>query len=107
MPFMANATAMLKNLIENGIFFHAEAGVPVDGASGTGAGVMGLGSLIYDTTGRQWYQNVGTKAVPNWDAALVAPVALREAAGDGRGRVAGLGEKPTQLPADKPGFDRR
>ena len=42
------------------------AGVPVDGTSGTGAGVLGKGSLALDTTNGKIYVNGGTLASPTW-----------------------------------------
>lgn len=47
--------------------FLVGSGVPLDGASGTGAGVAGPSSLYFDFTNHIIYVNVGTKAVPAWD----------------------------------------
>jgi len=42
------------------------AGVPVDGASGTGAGYAGPGSQITDYTNAFLYINTNTAASPTW-----------------------------------------
>lgn len=39
---------------------------PVDGVSGTLAGVAGPGSLLIDVTGMNLYINGGTKTSPAW-----------------------------------------
>lgn len=44
----------------------SNAGVPTDGASGTGAGVAQPGSLCIDTTNFDIYMNTGTQASPTW-----------------------------------------
>ncbi|MFZ5650143.1 MAG: hypothetical protein ACOY4I_04725 [Bacillota bacterium] len=40
--------------------------VPTDGASGTGAGVAGPGSLCINRTAGNIYINANTKASPTW-----------------------------------------
>lgn len=42
------------------------AGVPVNGTSGTFAGAANLGDLLADTTNDRLYQNTGTLASPTW-----------------------------------------
>jgi hypothetical protein len=42
------------------------AGAPVDGTSGTGAGVIIKGGLVADTTNANLYINAGTQASPVW-----------------------------------------
>lgn len=42
------------------------AGAPVDGTSGSGAGVAGPGSRYTDTTNKNLYINANTKASPTW-----------------------------------------
>jgi hypothetical protein len=43
-----------------------KAGAPVDGTSGSFAGVAEKGALLLDTTNGTLYQNTGTKASPVW-----------------------------------------
>jgi ABC-type lipoprotein export system ATPase subunit len=43
-----------------------KAGVPVDGASGTGKGTILKGGLCIDTTNGNLYVNGGTTASPTW-----------------------------------------
>ena len=42
------------------------AGVPVDGTSGTQAGVAEKGAIVIDTTNGKLYVNGNTKASPTW-----------------------------------------
>lgn len=42
------------------------AGAPTDGASGTGAGYAGPGSLYINITAGKLYTNTGTAASPTW-----------------------------------------
>ena len=42
------------------------AGVPVNGTTGTFAGFAGIGALLVDTVGGGLYQNSGTQASPTW-----------------------------------------
>lgn len=44
------------------------AGAPVNGTSGTGAGVAGPGSLLIDTTNAVLYLNTNTLASPTWSS---------------------------------------
>lgn len=53
-------------VLPGGIRVFTNAGVPSDGASGTGAGKAAKGSLCIDSTGGAWYRNSGTKASPTW-----------------------------------------
>lgn len=48
------------------IWLISAAGDPTDGASGTGAGWAGVGSLYVNTTAGTLFQNTGTKASPTW-----------------------------------------
>ena len=50
----------------NDVVFLKVAGVPVDGVSGTGAGVAGPGSVVSDYTNANLYVNANTKASPTW-----------------------------------------
>jgi hypothetical protein len=45
---------------------YTKAGAPVDGTSGTLAGVAEPGSLLVDTTNKLLYQNTNTKVSPTW-----------------------------------------
>jgi hypothetical protein len=45
---------------------YENAGAPVDGTSGTLAGVAKKGALLVDTTNANLYINTGTKASPTW-----------------------------------------
>ena len=54
-----------------GVSLIPKAGTPVDGTSGTGAGIVAPGALCYDTTNKLLYQNRNTKASPMWR--LVGP----------------------------------
>jgi len=54
--------------VGNDVWVRSGVGAPTDGASGTGAGKAGPGSLYMDataTTGKL-YINTGTKASPTW-----------------------------------------
>jgi len=59
--------ALQYSLLNDAVILQV-AGVPVDGASGTGAGVAGLGSIAVDTANGDLYVNggAGTKIVPVW-----------------------------------------
>ena len=48
------------------IYMIWNAGVPSDGAAGTGAGITGTGSLCIDYTNAKLYINTNTKASPLW-----------------------------------------
>lgn len=61
-----NAWAMLRDLVNNNVVIFPNAGAPVDGTSGTGAGLFGPGSLVADYTNGQLYINTNTKASPTW-----------------------------------------
>lgn len=50
----------------NDVVLLTVAGAPVDGTSGTGAGVAGPGSLVVDITNANHYINANTKASPTW-----------------------------------------
>lgn len=53
--------------LDNDVKMLSGSGVPVDGTSGTGAGIAGPGSLYtrYDAAAKL-YINTGTKASPTW-----------------------------------------
>jgi len=52
--------------ITDGTLSIANDGTPVDGTSGTGAGVVGPGCLCIDTSNTILYINTGTRASPLW-----------------------------------------
>ena len=54
----------LKDQDDVDIIGIAYAGTPVDGT--TGAGIAGPGCQCTDTTNAELYQNIGTKASPEW-----------------------------------------
>lgn len=53
-------------VLKNSVRIFVLAGAPVDGTSGTEAGVAGKGSLVVDSTGGKLYINTNTKASPTW-----------------------------------------
>lgn len=53
-------------MLKNSVRVIVLAGVPVDGTSGTEAGVAGKGSLVIDSTNGKLYINTNTKASPTW-----------------------------------------
>jgi hypothetical protein len=50
------------------VLIFTTSGAPVDGTSGTGAGLAGIGSLVVRTDTGVWHTNKGTKASPSWKA---------------------------------------
>ena len=48
------------------VLFLAGAGDPVDGVSGTGAGIAGIGSLYINNTSGSHFRNTNTQASPTW-----------------------------------------
>jgi hypothetical protein len=64
--FIKNIWAGLKQLSNNDIWDVVDAGAPVNGTSGTGAGFVGIGSVYINTTNGARYINTGTKASPTW-----------------------------------------
>lgn len=50
----------------NSVVVLTKAGAPVDGTSGTGAGLAGPGSICIDYTNAKAYINTNTKASPTW-----------------------------------------
>jgi len=48
------------------IYDASDAGAPVNGSTGTGAGFAGIGSSYTNTLTGDFYINVGTKAIPLW-----------------------------------------
>lgn len=63
-----NLTNVAKGNIRltHDVGFLVGSGVPTDGASGTGAGNLGPGSLYIDYTNKNHYINANTKASPTW-----------------------------------------
>lgn len=53
-------------LLKNSVRLFVLAGVPVNGTSGTEAGVAGKGSLVVDSTNGKLYINTNTKTSPTW-----------------------------------------
>lgn len=66
--YLKNVWAMMRQVADAGVFQTASAGVPVNGTSGTGAGVLGPGSTYINTTNGVMYFNSGTTASPVWTA---------------------------------------
>lgn len=50
----------------NDVVIMSNAGAPTNGASGTGAGTAGAGSLCMDRTNAKLYINTNTTASPTW-----------------------------------------
>ena len=78
------------------------AGAPVDGTSGTYAGIVEKGDLLIDSTNANLYQNTNTQASPTWTAfgdagaggvSLETEVANMAAAGTSTGNTIGNGTK--------------
>lgn len=63
----ANATSFQLSGLPATIVL-TKAGAPVNGTSGTGAGVAVPGQLLIDTTNGVLYMNVNTQASPTWSA---------------------------------------
>jgi hypothetical protein len=61
-----NIRAMQRNWADFGVYFYIMVGAPTSGASGTGVGVLDLGSEVMDSVTGNWYTNVGTISVPVW-----------------------------------------
>lgn len=55
-----------RMVIQNSVLFLSDAGAPVDGVSGTGAGDAGIGSLYVNVTNGDHYRNTNTQASPTW-----------------------------------------
>lgn len=83
-----NTTAMLKNMLENNIFFEAGAGAP---ALLYGAGVTGPGSTYTDVTNKDVYVNIGTLAAPVWakanNKALTGVISAADIIATGAGKL--------------------
>src|SRR5678809_1416486 len=67
-----NMWAFWKDLANKEIFDVADSGAPTDGTSGTGAGLLGIGSTYTDTATGNKYVNTGTKASPVWTIVAIA-----------------------------------
>ena len=64
---ITDATGSVGRLvIENNVLFLSGAGAPVDGVSGTGAGVAGPGSLYIRTSNGDHHRNTNTQVSPTW-----------------------------------------
>lgn len=61
-----NIQSQFRNWASNDVYHYTMNGTPTDGASGTGANVMGPGSTIIDYGSATVYVNFGTKAAPVW-----------------------------------------
>lgn len=73
--YMNSMWAPIKSLAQKGIFMYPVDGAPTSGTSGTGVGILGKGSLLFDYTNGLIYQNTGTKASPTWTLLSVANIA--------------------------------
>lgn len=61
-----NIQAYAYDRARNGIFDLVSNGAPTNGTSGTGAGVAGPGSTLFDYLNKIYYWNSGTLASPTW-----------------------------------------
>jgi hypothetical protein len=50
----------------DGVWLFTNSTTPTDGASGTGAGWAGIGSICVAVDTGEIYTNTGTKAAPTW-----------------------------------------
>lgn len=71
MPFnqrwaMMNVRAMLNTLAFHGMLPCVNQGAPTSGASGTGAGELDKGTVLWDATNGIEYMQTGTLASPTW-----------------------------------------
>lgn len=64
----------LKDEAQNNVYRFVGSGAPVNGASGTGVGIGGLGTTYLDTVTGNSYKNIGTITSPVWS--LVSGVGL-------------------------------
>lgn len=63
-----NVWGMIKHLLNHNVWIRADDGAPVNGTTGTGAGIAGPGSIYIDYTNAIIYSNTGTLASPTWTA---------------------------------------
>jgi hypothetical protein len=64
---ITDATGSVGRLvIDTNVLFFSAAGAPVDGVSGSGAGVAGIGSLYVNSSNGDHYRNTNTQASPTW-----------------------------------------
>jgi len=63
---VATVVEAMYDLGAQDIIFTSTAAAPVDGTSGTKAGIAGHGSLCWDRTNKLWWVNTNTKASPTW-----------------------------------------
>lgn len=66
--YIKNVEAVALQLARLNIWAVADAGVPVNGTSGTGINMLGPGSVYTDTSTGLSYVNVGTILSPIWSA---------------------------------------
>lgn len=71
--FVKNIWAVLRQNADKDVWHVADAGAPVNGTSGTGVGMLGIGSLYTNTTTGDLYLNTGTKASPVWSVVTRTP----------------------------------
>lgn len=64
--YVKDIWAALRQNANNDIWIVSDSGVPVNGTSGTGVGMLGPGSEYKDTATGLVYVNIGTKASPIW-----------------------------------------
>jgi hypothetical protein len=62
----ASLWGQLRDLVNNDVYIVTNAGTPTSGTSGTGVGITGPGSILFDTTNKVAYLNTNTKASPTW-----------------------------------------
>src|SRR5580765_1161909 len=55
-----------KDLTDNGVLLTTLAGAPTDGTSGSGVGLLGPGSFLFNTVDKIVYINRGTLLSPTW-----------------------------------------
>jgi hypothetical protein len=67
-----NMFAFIRDLANKEVFDVADSGAPTSGTSGTGVGLLGIGSTYTDTATGNKYVNTGTKASPTWTIIAIA-----------------------------------
>lgn len=75
MRWFRNVWANSKQRVDLSVLEGADVGAPVNGTSGTGAGIAGIGSSYIDTATGNVYYNVGTKLSPIWTSTAAIPAA--------------------------------
>jgi hypothetical protein len=89
--FMKNWMASEKSLAQSGVMSLADSGAPVDGTSGTGAGIAGPMSSYTDITNFKSYVNIGTLASPVWSQEFGAGVLLKSSGTISAANLVGTG----------------